>query len=498
MAARPNILFLVADQMRFDVLGAVNSAIRTPNLDRLAARGMLVERAYAPTPVCLPCRASMVTGQWPSTHGATHNTCSLDPEHPVLVGRTFRDAGYFTHFVGKSHLNSCHDPLSPEGPGQIFRREFYRGWHGPWYGFERADLSIGHTTEGHAAGMHYGQWLVDVDRHFGNTEYTAYGAWDLPEEFHNSRWCADTVIAGVDRALDQERPFFINANFQDPHNPCMVPEPWASMYDPDAIPEFGFKDGEPECFADKPAYYREMLAQPGPYLTKPSDPGLPGTGNVCHLDWDRGKIQGCAAAYYGMVSLLDLHVGRILDHLEERGVADDTIVVFTADHGDLLGDHGLWFKSLVPYDESIRLPFLVSYPRAIPAGVRSEAFLSLVDLFPTCCHYAGIEVPHLAEGVDQHPAWEDPAVRVREDCIVEERPADTEWCQRILITDEHKCVFFAHRDEGELYDWRDDPHLTRNRWDDPDARELRERCVRRILTHEITKRRPNPTYTRLP
>ena len=116
-----------------------------------------------------------------------------------------------------------------------------------------------------------------------------------------------------------------------------------------------------------------MLEQPGDYACKPSDPDLPGTGNVCHLDWSQEQIQGNAAAYYGMISLMDHHVGRVLDHLEAIGERDNTLIVFCADHGELLGDHGLWFKSLVPYDESIRVPFIASQPGTFPAKATRTA-----------------------------------------------------------------------------------------------------------------------------
>ena len=259
---KPNILLLFADQMRFDCLGAVNSAIKTPNLDKLAARGLLAERAYSPAAVCLPCRASLITGVYPSTHGASYNLASLPETGGPFIAEDLGKAGYYTHIVGKSHFTSCHDPTSKESDPFIHNREYYRSWFGPWYGFERADIAIGHTVEKNACGMHYGAWLedqgVDLGKYFGNHGYEDFGAWDLPEEYSNSAWTALTTIDGIDRARDRDQPFFIWANFQDPHNPCVVPEPWASMYDPNEIPEFGFKQGEPECFADKPPFYQEM------------------------------------------------------------------------------------------------------------------------------------------------------------------------------------------------------------------------------------------------
>ncbi len=499
MNTRPNILFLLADQQRFDTLGVVNSKISTPNLDRLAAGGALFTRAYPPTPVCLPCRASLVTGQYPSSHGATHNHTALPEDYPDLVASLLRQSGYYTHMIGKSHLASCHDPCSPESAPHIYNRDYFRRWRGPWYGFERADIAIGHTTEKHAHGMHYGAWLEDrgvaIDRYFGHTAYDAYGSWDLPEEYHSSRWIADTTIESISRAAQRKQPFYIWANFQDPHNPCMVPEPWASMYDPKNMPACGYKPGEPESFASKPPFYREIIDQPGEYAARPSDPGLRGAGNVSHLPYTGEDARRNAACYYGMVSLMDHHVGRMLDALEASGQVDNTVVVFTADHPDCLGDHGFWYKSLVCFDEILRVPMIVRYPGVVPAGVRSDAFQNLVDLPATFLSMAGVSVPREYEGVNQEPSWRNPACAVRRDAVIEERPYTSDFNQRILITDEYKLAFFADRPYGELYNTRTDPDQITNLWDDPSCRDIRERLIMRILSHEMNKGLPRMSHS---
>ena len=496
MKSPPNILLILSDQQRCDTLGVLNPKIKTPNLDRIAREGMLFERAYAPTPVCLPCRASVITGQYPSRHGATHNETQLLQTHSPLISTTLRKRGYYTHMAGKSHLSSCHDPMGAESAPHIHNRGYFRNWHGPWYGFEYADISIGHSTEAHACGMHYGVWLedrgIDPEKYFARTAYDDFGAWDLPEEHHNSTWVADVTIEAMTRAAGRGQPFFIWANFADPHNPCMVPEPWAGMYDPESIPTFGFKPGEPASFASKPPFYMEILERSGPYAARPADPGLPGAGNVSHLGYTQAQTQRNAAAYYGMVSLMDKHIGRILDALDKSGEADNTLVVFASDHGDLLGDHGMWWKSLVCFDESMRVPMLARFPDRIPAGSRCRGFQSLIDLFPTFCDFTGVRTPRSCEGVSQREVWLGAKLAARADVIVEERPYSTDFTQRFIVTDTHKLGFYADRPYGELYDIVNDPDHIHNLWDDPRHREIKEKLIARILSHEINKGLPTP------
>lgn len=496
---RPNILLLLADQLRADCIGPVNPHIRTPHLDAFARAGLRLNRCYAPTPVCLPCRASLVTGQYASTHRAAHNTCELDPAYPTLLSTTLRNAGYFTAIVGKSHLGNCHDPLSPEAAPHIHNTEYFRRWFGPHYGFEHAEISIGHTTEKHACGMHYGAWLkdrgVDPARYFGHTAYEQYGPWDLPLEHHSGQWIAERSVDLMRQAAERDQPFFVWANFQDPHNPCMVPEPYASMYNPADLPVYGFKPGEPECFASKPAFYQQILQQPGPYAAHPDYPPLKGhvAGNVCTLPWTAEQIAANAAAYYGMVSLLDHQVGQILSGLDRLGLAENTLVVFSSDHGELLGDHGFWWKSLVSYEESIRVPLLARWPGTIPRAARSEAFTSLVDLFPTFCAAANVPAPLEVEGVSQLDVWTGEQTSARRAVVVEEQPNNGRFVQRILLQGQWKLAWYAGDPLGELYDMQADPHQIHNLWSDPAHRATREHMISLLLEHETGKRLPRPS-----
>ncbi len=490
----PNILFLLSDQQRADCLGVLNPSIQTPNLDRIASMGTVFTRAYPTTPVCLPCRTSLLSGRYPSSTGTPHNHCALDPSISPMVAQRFRDGGYDTHMIGKSHVHSCHEAGSPESSPHIHDRDYYRSWKGPWYGFEHANLNIGHSTEKHACGMHYGVWLedkgIDTTKYFGHTDYEEYGVWDIPEEVHNSAWVAESTIEAIRHAREAAKPFYISANFQDPHNPCMVPEPWASMYDPEKIPTFGFKEGEPECFADKPPIYQEILQNPGQYAAQYSDPGL-GATNASHLPFDAKQTQENAAHYYGMVSLMDHHIGKVIDELEQSGELENTIIVFASDHGDFLGDHGLWWKELYPYEEAMRVPLIVAWPKTLPEGRMSSSLQGLIDLAPTWLSLAGLNAEPRFEGVDQSAVWRGEQEDLREGICVEDRPGDSDFNQRTWVTERYKLVVYSRPDWGELYDMQEDPNQIRNLWSQAEYAELRFRLMQQLLIDEMNR---TPSY----
>ncbi|MHA1683020.1 MAG: sulfatase family protein [Promethearchaeota archaeon] len=494
---RPNILLITADQMRADCLQAVNPTIRTPNLQRLVDRGILFTKAYAPTPVCLPCRASILTGQFPSTHGAMHNESHLPQDYPSDLSKILSRAGYETRIIGKSHLNTMHDKTSPESAPHVFNYDHFRKWNGPWYGFKRADICVGHTTERIAASMHYGAWLedkgVDIQKYFGNTGYADYGTWDLPVEYHANAWIYECFSNAIDSRKAGDNPFFYWINFPDPHNPCFVPEPWASMYDPSEIKTHGFKTGEPGSFATKPPFYAEIVEDKGSYKSKPSDPGLPGPGNVSSLQWNEKEVRENAAHYYGMVSFMDSTIGKIIDKLSVEEL-ENTIIVFTADHGDFLGDHGLFWKSIVSFEEAMNVPLIVSYPALLPRGIKSNSLHSLIDLAPTFVHMAGMDIPASFEGVNQLPTWLDPAKSQREDVMVEERPYNTDFNVRVLITPEYKFCFYPSRDYGELYDVKKDPDQIHNLWGDEGFTGVVMKLMTRLLSYTLNKRNPNPNH----
>ena len=212
MNARPNFLLITSDQHRWDALGVYRDQIKTPNLDCLAREGIVFDRAYTASPVCTPARVSMLTGHYPSRHGCYTIGTELPADYPTIPG-LLSEQGYFTALLGKGHFSPCLAEGGLEASPRVFDEDFFSNWTGPWYGFDYVQLCIGHSNESLSAGMHYGAWLkergIDRHRYFGTGNYEDHGAWDLPEEAHNSKWTVDVTIDAMERAAAGGQPFFL-------------------------------------------------------------------------------------------------------------------------------------------------------------------------------------------------------------------------------------------------------------------------------------------------
>ena len=484
-----NILLITTDQQRWDTIACSNPLIQTPNLDRLHKRGIAFSRAYTCNPVCTPARISILTGHYPSKHSCYTIGNSLPNDYPTMA-QVLSDNGYFTALTGKAHFQSCIDKSSFEAAPNVFDRAFFKEWEGPYYGFTYAKLAIAHTVERHACGMHYGVWLeehgIDTSKYFGNNGYTDFGAWDLPEEYSNSHWTADETIKAIDLAEDKEQPFFIWSSFQDPHSPCFVPEPWASMYDREKMPVYELKEGE---MKDKPPFY-QSLVEGHKYGDDPELSVKDWTTE--HTISDLGFMntemkKEIMAIYYGMVSQVDHHIGRILDYLENKNLIDNTLIVFTTDHGDYMGNHGMWWKGLPAYEDVQKIPFIVAHPSCKTHGQISQAIQSLVDLPTTFLKAAGIEIPVGYQGVDQQESWTNAEKADREWAMVEFRPTESSFMQKTYIEGDYKLVVYHKRDYGELYNLIKDPEQMVNLWEVPEYLQMKLDLFKNFISAEMEK-----------
>ncbi|MCD8483701.1 MAG: sulfatase-like hydrolase/transferase [Verrucomicrobia bacterium] len=506
----PNFLLITSDQQHWTTLGVLNQQIKTPNLDRLATMGTLYERAYCPNPTCTPTRASIITGMYPSQHGAWSLGTKLDEEIPTL-GEYLMQAGYATHLIGKAHfqpLASTPDQTSIECQPVLRDLEFWKNFKGPWYGFETVELTRNHTDESHV-GQHYALWLeekglLDWREYFnsvpgygdgggkapkapyntrlepGSTDRT----WALPEHLHYSVWTAERTIANIRNAVSEGRPFFTWASFHDPHPPYTVPEPFASMYDPADMPIGHYVEGE---FDRMTPWHRESRR-------KPEEADFSGCwdtryhvhGAMSHLH-DEQQLRADMASYYGMVTLMDREIGRILDELDEKGLTENTVIVFTSDHGHFLGQHGLIAKAIFNYEDVIRVPFIAKVPNQVQSGDRSVALQSLVDLAPTFMRAAGLGVPGAMTGVDQSAVWRRDQGKARNSVLVEHRFGKSIPHLRTYVDARYKLTLWKDQVYGELFDLQTDPDELNNLWDDPAAQSLKGEILLKYAYAEMDR-----------
>ncbi len=492
MTAPLNVLLITSDQQHWNTLGHLNPEVPTPNLDRLAAQGLRLDRAYCPNPTCTPTRASIITGLDPSQHGAYSLGTHLDPARPT-VGDDLQAAGYRTALVGKAHfqaLRSTPEYPSIEAYPVLQDLEFWRRFHGPFYGFEHIELARNHVDEAHI-GQHYALWLEskgcrDWRRYFRKPTGTAEGHrfhWPIPEELHYDAWIAERTCARLDGHAQRREPFFLWASFFDPHPPCIAPAPWDTLVDPASVTLPKRHPGEHEA---NPPHFR-LTQQPAFDQAPYREPGGSGVhGFHSHLHAEDG-LRRTIAVYYGMIALLDKYVGILLDRLDALGLADRTLVVFTSDHGHFLGQHGLVAKGPFHYEDMLRVPFLARLPGRIPAGTASDALLTLTDLAPTFLDFAGLPVPRRMTGRSQRAAWEGRVAAVRDRLIVDNRHQPTTVNARTLVTKRYKLTVYFDRDYGELFDLQDDPGEVRNRWSDPSAQDLKRDLLLQFLHAEMAR-----------
>jgi arylsulfatase A-like enzyme len=300
----PNVLLLCTDQQRFSALGAYgNDEIETPNLDRLADQGVLFENCYVQSPVCAPSRASLMTGRYVHAHGLWANGVGLR-DHERLFSKDLAEAGYDCGLVGKFHLNACFGGRSEKRHDDGFR--VFRWAHDPYPGSSENE---------------YHRWLHTLRPELAGTEID-YDT--LPTEVHYSRWIGDQTIDFLTRSRDRGKPFLFIANFFDPHHGFGAPDEYVRRYREKALSR-----PIPDDLAGKP-----------PIQSDASESSYAGHARG-YTSYTPEELQEVKAAYYAMVTLVDDEVGRILDSLDAEGLSENTLVIFTSDHGEMLGDHEL-------------------------------------------------------------------------------------------------------------------------------------------------------------
>ncbi|MCC2684501.1 MAG: sulfatase [Paenibacillaceae bacterium] len=491
MSKRPNILLITSDQQHWNTIGAFNPEISTPNLDRLVREGTTYTRAYCPNPTCTPTRASIITGKYPSQHGAwALGTKLFEDEH--TVGEDFQSAGYRTALVGKAHfqpLRTSDKYVSLESYPIMQDLDFWRKFRGPFYGFDTIELARNHTNEAHA-GQHYAIWAEEQgcmnwrDYYLpptGTMEEGILHKWPIPEQFHYNTWIADRSNALLEQYKDNGESFFLWSSFFDPHPAYLVPEPWDTMYDPDKLTLPRLTPGEHE---KNPPHF-QLTQEKNPDFTPYEESGHFIQGFESHVEYTEQEQRRNMATYYGMISCMDKYIGQILNKLDVLGLADDTVVVFTTDHGHFFGQHGLHAKGPFHFEDQIKLPFIVRYPGQVPAGRVSDAMQSLVDLAPTFLSFTGIDIPLDMTGIDQSQVWLGEKGEARDHILCEMRHEATTVHLKTYVDHRYKITVYYRQTYGELFDLQEDPDEINNLWDNPDYAVLKNELLFKYIWADL-------------
>jgi len=492
-ARQPNILIVMPDELRWDALGCARHPVfKTPHVDRLAREGVLFTRAYCTGPLCMPARASMISGTYPHNHGIYENAGSL-PVGDETYAHLLQRAGYATAYVGKTHFGSdapssrttsapagagTQSLVSPEAVAKKRGFDYVHQIPGP-LALTRTD---NHLTRRWAELGLLESYREDYRRRAADP---GAGAWASPlpvEEFADS-YVGDRAEEWL-RSYKDERPFLLVVGFGGPHPPFDAPEPYASMYHPDTMPD-PIPPGEPGPWL--PAHALQRMTRTA---------GAGGHDRALPTD-DANRISRARMANYGgKISLIDDRLGRILSILDEREWTENTLVIFLSDHGEMGGDHGRYHKSVF-YEGAQRIPFIMRWPagrvgrgretEGLPAGRRVDALVEQLDLFATVVEAAGAEPSQRAFSRSLLPlARGDAAARAR-DAVYSELKREI-----MVRTERYKYAVDAQGRGFMLFDLEQDPPEQRNLIGHPDAapieRDLREGMLKWLVTTQVVKK----------
>ncbi len=521
MSKPPNFLFIITDQHRADHLGCYgNKVVQTPHIDSLAEHGQRWERFYVANPICMPNRASIMTGRMCSVHGARHNGIPLSKDHSTFV-ELLKDAGYKTGLIGKSHLQSftglpatnafqvedgkitpsphLRDAFKNNRHSKDYDLEVKNQWDTPlasridgdFYGFEHVEVAADHADK--ACGD-YLLWarsrrddfdqLVGPENALQTNRSSAPQAWRtaVPEELYSTNWIADRSEQWLTEQLDSDKPFFLQMSFPDPHHPFTPPGKYWDMYDPEDI--------------ELPASFHKGSLPPILAMQHAMESGTDARDNQNPFAVTADEARVITALTYGMISMIDDAIGRVLAQLDALNLRENTVVVFTSDHGDYMGDHGLMLKLLLHYQGLVKVPFIWSEPDgSLNAGVEN-GLSSSIDIAASVLARAGIQTFNGMQGRDLFSSKAPDAIIIEEDSQRTMVGFDRPQRVRTMVTERYRMSLREGEDWDELYDLKNDPDEVHNLYAESEHAELKneltETMIKRLI--ELQDRSPLPAY----
>ena len=426
MASRkPNILLLFTDQQRADTIHAAgNPVIRTPALDRLCAEGMRFDSAFTPSPVCVPARCSMIYGQYPPRTGCYANRFPMPEDGRASFMQALTEAGYRTHALGKMHFRP--DPHALRGLQTRERQEEL--------------LKEGPAEDEYLKFLHDNGFAHVCDPHGirGEMYYIPQPA-QMPAHLHPTHWVGDRSVAFLEQETSGDEPWFLFASFVHPHPPFAPPNPWHKLYRAPLMPL-------PKVPPGAEAFHTYINRRQNRY--KYRDQGI-----------DLNLVRGLKAYYYACISFIDFQIGRILKALDQTGQLDNTLIMFTSDHGEFLGDYNCFGKRSM-LDSAARVPMIVRFPERFPAGEVCRRPVSLVDVAPTFLAASAAETTdHALDGFDLAEVAAGRCDRQEVFSQFETGPAAV----TMAVNDTCKYFHSAPDNRAFLFDRVQDPNELRNR-----------------------------------
>lgn len=461
MPAAPDIVFIITDQQRYDTIAALGAShMDTPNIDRLAKNGIVFTDCHVTAPSCVPCRASLFTGYYPHTNGVLANG---QPWSRTWVS-DLADAGYHCVNIGKMHTIPYDAKAGFHERYVVENKDRYL--EGRWF-FDEWDKALASHGLKKQQREEYRKRADYKDRLGAFT-------WDLPPALQSDNFIGDTTCWWLE-TKPVEKPLFLVVGFPGPHPPYDPTPEMAEKYMKRDVPVPDVSD-------------EELADLVGPWVAKREhDVEVDHDSVAWKLDPTPEELRRMRAYYYANVEMIDTQVGRILDTLEARGNMDNTIVIFTSDHGDNLGDHGL-IQKWAPYDEVTRVPLIISAPGRFDGGREVTELVQLFDLGPTILEWAGVSPDPTFEAQSLNPALEGKDFSGR-DHIFCEQAGDVNMTGASFLTmvrsKTHKLVHFINRDDGQLFDLESPAGETKNLWDDPASAEIKQALLNRMLEFHI-------------
>ena len=453
MKSRPNILWYCTDQQRFDTIGALgNPHVRTPTIDKLVASGVAFTHAYCQSPICTPSRSSFMTGMYPSRVHNTRNGNDTFPNYPPVITKLIADAGYNCGLIGKFHLQSAGHRTEPRIDDGF---SYWKFSHAP-----RDDWQQGHD---------YAEW---VRAQGGDLDEMRNSPDRVRPAMHQTTWSTDCAIEFMNTERAQDQPWLLNINIYDPHPPFIPPREYAERFNAADMPGPHFRDSDLTQQTKLASLdFQDELRTPE--------------------DHNAHEVQ---ALYYAMIEQIDDQFARLLAELERLGQRENTVIVFTSDHGESLGDHGLMFKGCRFYEGLVRVPLIFAWPDKFKQSVVSDALVELLDMTSTLVELAGLECPDYMQGKSLMPILQgeaDPGylrdfVRCEYfDALDPFFTGGSGTFGTMYRTRDYKLSMYHDKQLGELYDLKSDPWEFDDLWDSPDFEAIKNQLIREAFDAHV-------------